>query len=69
MSSRKPGGFLGTARVEKGFPKGPDFFLHHSSRLVYAEFLNKHTNVVTFRVGPRALLQALEPIAHQLRLA
>src|SRR5215204_6336962 len=29
--SRKPGGFLATARrVKKDLPKGQDFFLHHS---------------------------------------
>jgi hypothetical protein len=68
-ASRKPGGFLATARVEKGLPKGPNFFLHHSERLVQVKPLNEHTNVVTFRVGPGTLLQALQPIAHQLRLA
>ncbi len=67
--SRKPDGFLATTRVEKGLPKGPDFFLHNSERLVQAEPLNEHTDVVTFRIGPRALVQALQPIAHQLRLA
>src|ERR671917_623702 len=67
--SRKPGGFLATARVEKGLPKGPDIFLDYSERLVYVKPLNEHTHIVTFRVGLRALVQALQPIAHQLRLA
>ncbi len=67
--SRTPGGFSGTARVEKGFPKGPDLFLDCSERLVYAEPLNEHTYIVTFRVGLRALVQAFQPIPHQFRLA
>jgi hypothetical protein len=33
------------------------------------EPLNEHTNVVTFQLGPRALIQALQFIAHQFRLA
>lgn len=54
--------------MEKGLPEGPDIFLDCSERLVQVEPLNEHTNVVTFRVGPRTLVQALEPIPHQLRL-
>ena len=33
------------------------------------EVLEKHTRVVAFRVGPHELLQALQPIPHQIRLA
>jgi hypothetical protein len=53
--------------VGKGLPKGLDFFLHHSDRLVQVEPLNEHTNVVTFQIGPRALIQALQSIAYELR--
>jgi hypothetical protein len=33
------------------------------------EPLDEYTNVVTFGVGPRALVQAHQPIAYQLRLS
>jgi hypothetical protein len=65
----KPRSFSGAARVEKGVPKGPDFFLHRSECPVHVEVLKKHTHVVAFRVGPRNLVHALQPIPHQLRLA
>jgi len=50
--------------MEKDLPKGQDFFLHHSERLVQVKPFDEHTNVVTFRIGPRALVQALQPIAY-----
>jgi hypothetical protein len=68
-SDGKPRSFSGTARVEKGVPKGPDVFLHCPECPVHVEVLKKHTHVVAFRVGPRNLVQALQPIPHQLRLA
>ena len=49
--------------METGLPKGPDFFLHHSERLVQVEPLNEHTNLMTFQAGPRDLIQALRFIA------
>jgi hypothetical protein len=59
----------GTTRVQKGLPKGPDIFLDCLERPVYVEPLDEHAHVVAFRVGLRALVQAFEPVAHQLRLA
>jgi hypothetical protein len=64
-----PIGFSGTARVEEGVPKAADVFLYRSQRPVHAEVLDEHARVVAFRVGPRDLVESLEPIAHQLRFA
>src|SRR5918995_1150640 len=69
QNSRKPGGFSGTTRVNKGLPKRPNIFLNCSERLVRVEPLNEHTYIVTFRVGLYALLQTLQPIPHQLCFA
>src|SRR5215210_5629056 len=69
QNSRKPGGFSTTTRVDKGLPKGTNIFLNCSERLLQVEPLYEHTYIVTFRVGLRALLQTLQPIAHQLCFA
>ena len=55
--------------MDKGLPKGPNIFLNCSQRLVQVEPLYEHTYIVTFRVGLCALLQTLQPIAHQLCFA
>ncbi len=55
--------------MEKGVPKGTDVFLHRFERPVQVEVFEEHTRVVAFREGPRYLVQALQPIAHQLCLA
>src|SRR5829696_9354778 len=70
QNSRKPGGFSGITRVDKGLPKGPNIFLNCSERLLLqVEPLHEHTYIVTFRVGLYALVQTLQPIAHQLCFA
>jgi hypothetical protein len=54
--------------VEKGVTKGPDVFLHRSERLVHLEVLKEYAHIVAFWIGLRNLVQALQPIPHQLRL-
>src|SRR5215218_4610882 len=69
MRSRKAYRFSGTARVEEGVPKCPDVFLHRPERPVEVQVLQERARIVAFRVGAHQLLQALQPVAHQLRLA
>ena len=63
------GGFSGATRVEEVVPKGPDLFLHSSQCPVQVEVLDDQTHIVALREGPPELVQCLQPIAHQLRLA
>src|SRR5215204_3673025 len=69
QNSRKPGGFSGITRVDKGLPKGTNIFLNCSERLLQVEPLHEHMYIVTFRVGLCALVQTLQPIPHQLCFA
>jgi hypothetical protein len=59
----------GTARVDKVVAQGLYFVVDRSQRPAYVQLLDEYAYVVPFGVGLRALVQALEPIAHQLRLA
>jgi hypothetical protein len=55
--------------VQKGVPKASDVFLHFSECPLNLEVLKEHTHVMAFRIGPRNLIDGLQPIPHQLRLA
>src|SRR5215217_324353 len=59
----------GTARVLYAVPEVSDVFFHPFERPLQVEGLQAGPHVVAFWIGAHELVQPLQPVAHQLRLA